>query len=349
MKIFAFPSHGTPERTSGVDFARIIQPMKHLGGVTIYDPAQDKKQNWIEVAMNYDIIYLNYTLDAWHFAQMGCMARKYGKIIVMDLDDALWEVQNDNPAYEAMKKGSPKIKDFTSMCNEADYLTCTNMYLKHLIHKYTKKPQEKIKVLDNYIDLDLYRYRPQFKDDGQIRITWFGSTTHFIDLQTKEFVDGIHKVMQTYPQVTFKTIGAFVPEFAKKWGPRYEHDYGDQDIYKWIKNRYPIFMEEADIVVAPLALNIYTKCKSAIKYLEYSAAKKPGVFQRIRQYEEVIIPGENGYLAGTADEWFESISKLIKDPKHRKEVGENAFKDVRDHYTIQGNIWRYKEWFSTIA
>jgi len=64
-KIFAFPTHCTKDNTPGVDFARIIQPMRELQKdprfkVTIFDNTLDKKKlgkvDWIDVAQEYDIL-----------------------------------------------------------------------------------------------------------------------------------------------------------------------------------------------------------------------------------------------------------------------------------------------------
>ena len=358
ISIFGLPSHGTKERVSGVDFARIIQPMEHLNGyedadvkfeVKVYDPIKDETMNWVEVAQEFDLIYFNYTAMPWEFAKMGSMARKFGRPLVMDSDDSLWDIMPDNSAYQALGKGSEGIKNFTSICREVDYMTTTNKYLRNVISHHTLKPTGKIKIFPNYIDLDgLYTYRPKFKDTNDITLLHFGSTTHFIDLQTKEFEKGIDMIMRDYPNVTFKTVGALIPSYKYKWGQRYKNDYGHQDLYKWVRERFPLFMEETDIIVVPLEENRYTKCKSSIKFLEASSAKKAGVYQNIRQYEEVIEHGVNGYLADTAQDWYDSIKALIDDKKLRQRVAESAFKTVQDDWQMKNNVAQYAEFFKDI-
>lgn len=356
IKIFALPSHATEERTSGVDFARVIQPMEHLNGfeyegvkfeVTIFSPKDT--YDWIEVAQNYDIIFLNYTSMDWEFAKMGLMARKFNKTMVMDVDDSLWDVAKDNPIYESLKRGSRGLHVFTSICKEVDYITTTSKFLRNVISRNTARSTSVIKVLPNFIDLDnLYTYRPKFKDDLQIRLLHFGSTTHFLDLQSEEFEKGIDMIMKEYPNVVFKTVGALIPRYKNKWGQRYESGFGHQDLYKWVKERFPLFMDETDIIVVPLEENRYTRCKSSIKYLEASSAKKAGVYQKIRQYEEVIKEGVNGYTAAYAEDWYNAIKKLIDDKEHRKTIGEQAFKTVSNDWQMKGNIHLYAQLFKNI-
>lgn len=356
IRIFSLPSHGTKERVSGVDMVRIIQPMQALNGVKtdkvefetyIYDPVKDEKLDWLKVVSEYDMIYFNYTANPWAFAAMGAMARKRGIPIIMDLDDNLWNVQNDNPAFDVYKKDSQGIKNFTAIVNEVDYITCTNPYLRNLVVHNSHKNHDLIKVFDNYIDLDLYKYPQEFKDDGNITLTHFGSSTHYTDLQSSAFVSGVDKIMKEYPNVNFLTVGSFIPVFRSKWGQRYQNEFGHVDIYKWISDRFPDVMAKTDICVVPLENNIYTRCKSAIKWLEMSSAKKPGVYQRIRQYENVI-DGTNGLLANTSDEWYQAIKTLIEDKAKRKEMGERAYKTVKEKHQMKNNISQYADFFEKV-
>lgn len=356
IRVFAFPSHQTFERTSGVDFARIIQPMKHLHGykddevefeVTLYDI--NIENNWEEIAKNHDIIYFNYIANSWGFAMMGMLARKNGTKLVLDLDDSLWEIREDNPAHSVYHKGSQALIDFTAICNEVDYMTVTNSYLKNVVVNNTYKRHEKVAVLPNYIDLKLYKHRSPEKNERNILLLHYGSTTHFEDLSNKDFVIGMNKILKEYPNVKVKFVGAFLPRLQKLWSQRFETAYGDSDIYKWIKDHFPKYMDEADIIVTPLEDNKYTRAKSDIKYLEASSAKKPGVYQRMRQYADTIKDGEDGFLARSSDEWYGKIKKLIDSPGLRRKMGEAAFKKVKQEKQIQQHVKEYADLFKQVV
>lgn len=356
IKIFCLPSHQQKERTSGVDFARIIQPMKHFNGYKtedlefetyIYDAVKDAKLDWVKVVTDYDMIYFNYTANPWAFAAMGAMCEKLGKPMILDLDDSLWNILEDNPAYKVYMKGSEGIRVFTAIANQVDYITCTNSYLKNVVIHNTKQTHDKVFVFDNYIDLDIYKYPQPFKDTENINLTHFGSTSHFIDLQNTEFVRGVDMIMKEYPNVTFTTIGAFIPKFRQMWGQRYIEEYGHQDIYKWIDTRFPEVMSKTDICVIPLAENTYTRCKSAIKFLEMSSAKKPGVWQDIRQYQNVV-DGKNGLLASSSKNWYDSIKKLIDDKELRKQMGENAYRTIVDNHQMKDHLDGYAKLFTIV-
>lgn len=355
IKIFALPSHTFVDRVSGVDYVRIIQPMRFLDGykdeeaefkVTVYDHSQNKSFDWRHIFAEYDIVYFNYTSNDVGFAIMGCLAQKYNKKLVCDFDDALHDILTDNPAYETFKKGSWGRTVVTAIIDNVDYVTCTNSHLKHSLSYNSKKTNDQIFVLPNYIDLSLYKHRSKFKDRGYYRALYFGSSTHFADLYTPAFVSGMDKVMNEYPNFSFMTIGAFIPSFRRKWGVRYEQGFGDTDLFKWVKDM-PKYMDDADFMVVPLSVGNYTRSKSSIKFLEASSYKIPGVWQRIRQYNEVVEDGKNGFLASTEEEWYRSITTLINDAKLRQSMGEAAFKTIQD-WRIERHIKDYADFFKMV-
>lgn len=354
MKVFAFPTHGQIDRVSGVDFARVIQPMEHLGklkgfNVTVYDPRNKKETNWVDVAKDNDLIYLNYTLDDWGFAAMGCMARKYNKKMIIDVDDSLWDILPDNPVYNIYHENDgEKLKNFNSILLEVDAITTTSQYLKNVIHKNSGAPLNKIYVFPNRIDLNLYNHISPTKEDNKFTILHFGSTTHFISLSNKEFLQGLYKIMDEFPNVVFKTVGSFMPEIRARWGERYINAFGDRDIYQWIKGPFRDCLDEADVVVAPLENNLYNRCKSNIKYLETSSTKTPFIGQAIRQYQDCITNGKNGYTAMWGDNWYNHLKELITNPGKKKEIGESAYQNIVDNHQMKNYTREYGDLFKYI-
>lgn len=357
IRIFSFPSHSPGKHVSGVDYPRVIQPMKFLDGykddeVEIscmpWDSEPTSIQRWDLIMGSVDILYFNYTLDDWRFAAMGSMARKNNVKMVMDLDDGIWMINRDNTAYDLYKKGSEGIGTLTCICNEVDYMTCTNPYLRNVIVNSTHKKHEQIEVFDNCVDLGLYNHVPVFKDTPNINIVHYGSSSHYTDLKDPEFQKGMDKIMYEYPNVTFLTVGSFFGELKEKWGQRYEEEFGALNFLDWAKKRFPEVMDKTDIFVAPLTDNVYNRCKSDIKRSEVATAKKPFVGSNLRQYQECITDGVDGFLCRTADEWYSAIKALIDDSEFRKRVGEAGYERMKKERQAKDIVKDYAEFMKKV-
>ena len=67
-----------------------------------------------------------------------------------------------------------------------------------------------------------------------------------------------------------------------------------------------------DINLAPLETgNVYCEAKSELKYFEAALVEVPTIASPTVPYEEAIRHGETGYLARTAEEWFECLDTLV--------------------------------------
>lgn len=346
----------TKDVTPGVDYVRMILPMRELQKdprfkVTIFDNTLSKKElskfDWRTVAQEYDILYINYLTLAWDFALIGMLFRKYGKKIVFDIDDLIWEIQKDNSSYETYKPGSDGRAVVTDIVNEVDYVTVTNNYLKNALISYTKKTHDKVKVVPNYIDLDLYKWRAKPIKKSTVRIGYFGSSSHFNDLGDRNFIDGLDRIMKEYPNVEILTVGAMLASFKRRYGMRYFNDFGHQNIYTWVgmmKDK----LKDVDIWAVPLVENTYTRSKSNIKFLEMSSTGKPGCWQNQRQYQELVEDGKNGFLCHYGAEWYESLKKLVESPEIREKMGQEALKTVKKDHQMKNNVQRYVDLFTEV-
>jgi glycosyltransferase involved in cell wall biosynthesis len=356
IKVYALPSHQTKERNSGVDYARVNSPMKYLDGyvlgdfkfkVDVFDINKKEKESWLRVAKKYDLVFLNYTVVDWHYAAMASVVHGEGKKIVMDIDDAIWHVQEDNIVHNQLKELNAGYI-VSCILDDVDGVTTTNGYLRNIIVDRTNRRHEHVKVMENQVDLNLYNKTFPAKDSGTITLMHFGSTSHFDDLMNEEFLKGMDRIMKEYPNVVFKAIGSFISQLRMKWGKRYSNAFGDVDIYRWIQNKFPEYMNECDIMVVPLNDTLYNRSKSDIKFLESGSAMKPGVFSDTRPYRDTIEHGKTGYLARTADDWYESLKILIDSKEKRQEIGQNAYDHIKKERQIQNNVKEYADFFLKI-
>ena len=349
-------SHTFIDRVSGVDWARIIQPMRFLDGykddeveieANVYDPSKGISFDWRDIFKEYDAVYFNYTTNDIGYAIMGTLAQQYKRKLICDVDDDIFNIQQGNPAFDVFKKGAWGRTVAKSIFNDVYHLTCTTRHLKHALMNETNKGDGLISIFPNYIDLSLYKHRSPFKDRGYYKAIHFGSSTHHSDLYSEPFFKAMDRVMKEYPNFTFVSVGAFVPKYRNLWGKRYEQAFGHTDVLKWIE-MMPKIMDDIDFAVVPLIDNVYNRSKSSIKFLETSSYKIPGIWQDIRQYKEVVENGVNGYLVSTEEQWYKSIISLINDQKLRQKMGESAYKTVEDKFQQKQHIAEYAQLFKRL-
>ncbi len=97
----------------------------------------------------------------------------------------------------------------------------------------------------------------------------------------------------------------------------------------------PALMAEADVMLAPLdPTNIFTQCRSELKYLEAAAVGVPIVASPAPAFAEAISHGETGMLAESANQWVEALDYLIANKAARGAIGAAAYEHVRREYTF---------------
>lgn len=343
----------------GVDLARVIQPLKHLPKdefdvdieYELVGPNQ-KFKNTEELAKHYDILYFSYMDSVQFYIELKVQGMKHGMKMVVDMDDNIWKVDPTHPYYKGdFAPGSERNFNRSAIILDADAVTATNSFLRYQIVENTKRPIKDIEIFPNCIDLSLYDYKkipPKVKSDEFV-IGYAGGTSHFPDINKPEFVKAMRTIMDKYPQARLKTT-FYMPQLKAEFGNKYRYCLGRYNVYRFIDEVWPQLGSECDMFVAPLSWSPYSRSKSYIKYLEYSAAKIPSVMEKIDPYDEVLANHpERGLQASTTEDWVNHISYLIENPEARKNIGDKAYKYVKANHTIQKNIDKYANYFRNLT
>lgn len=274
-------------------------------------------------------------------AEWKSNAKKFGAEIVQH--DGKWFMVGQS--FKLVENVLEEIK-------AAALVTVSTQRLKDIYSRYNSNVQ----VIPNAVDFEWWPKNNK-KDDGFIRLGLFGSNTHYKDWN--EIAEVLKKVLDEFPNVklcfnnwfTSKEIqkqGASLeelkktpqfPDFFEKYGlidhPQVEI-YEPVEIQKWSQALSDVGI---DIGLAPLSNLTFNKAKSNLKYLEFSALRIPGVYEKMEPYQDDIKHGENGFLASHPVDWYKSIKKLVEDSELRKVMGNRAWQDVKNRYD-QANISR---------
>jgi glycosyltransferase involved in cell wall biosynthesis len=345
--------------TSAVDYYRNIQPLKYLPKDKFevdftYEPiGQNQKfKNTADLAKYYDVLYLSYMDSIKFYIELRVQGIKYGMKMVLDLDDNIWAVDPSHPYYKGnFEPGSEKNFNRSAVILDVDAVTTTNSFLRYKIVENTSRPIKDISIIPNFIDLTLFDYKkiPEKPNKDEIQIGYLGGASHFPDINKREFTDAVKIIMDKYPQVRLKTT-FYMPQLKALFGYKYRYTLGRANYDRYVKEIWPKMMAESDILVAPLSWSNYSRAKSYIKYLEMCAGKKPMICEKIDPYNEVLANHpERGLQASTTEDWVNHFTYLIENPDKAKEMGEEAYKYVKENHTIQGNVDLIANYFEKLT
>jgi glycosyltransferase involved in cell wall biosynthesis len=267
-------------------------------------------------------------------------ARFMGIPTYYDIDDLIFSDQHYPPAYETyqasitiaeyrgLQFGVPLFRYAMSLCDHA--IASTPALLEYMLPVVRSGSGF---VLRNALDTRngpaiALGSRPFAVDRNRIRI-FYGSGTLAHNADFSELVaPALAQIMEQNEKVDLVLVG-HVP-----YDP-YLRKHPDRVL------RYPLIADIADywsvlsscdVNIAPLVPEPTTDCKSEIKWLEAAVMGIPTVASGTLTYHQVITSGRDGFVAETAAEWLDILSRLVADADMRRRIGHTARAKALEDY-----------------
>ena len=93
-----------------------------------------------------------------------------------------------------------------------------------------------------------------------------------------------------------------------------------------------------DVALAPLVVDEFTNCKSALKVFEAGACGTPSIASPSSAYKESIENEVSGLLCETEEEWYAALVRLAEDPQLLASMGEAARNRALAHSTGEARM-----------
>lgn len=273
------------------------------------------------------------------------VVRANGGTVIYDLDDLMIEPELAQPKYvDGIRSQRMDVREIAGLYQSilqafarADFGVAPTEFLARRMRIKGKAAF----VLPNGFDIktlaasrESVRHRRSITSDGLLRIGYAaGTRTHQHDFaQISDAVARILRERDDVRLVLFRdrahrmvTLDEF-PELASL-----------SDRVEWRRkvdvSQLPGELARFDVNLAPLeAGNPYCEAKSELKYFESALVGVPTIASPTEPFRLAIRHGETGFIAASADEWYDAITRLLDDAELRASVGRNAFHDV---------LWRY--------
>lgn len=268
------------------------------------------------------------------------LLRRHARRLVFDFDDALWlRDSHSGKGFESSKRR----RRFLAIVRAADAVVAGNSIL-------AAEAGARATVIPTCINLDSYSvpvpgysrggtgFQPVLQSDcgqarslsynciakmsGAIQLVWIGSSSTLKGLELqRELWEAIGRAI---PGLRLKVICDRFPHFANL----------PVDAVPWNEATEVEELAGADIGVAWVPDDPWSRGKCALKLLQYHAAGLPVVANPVGVQAEIVRPGDNGFLATTPEEWIRSIRTLVNDADLRKRLGTAGREQVRAAYSV---------------
>ena len=195
---------------------------------------------------------------------------------------------------------------------------------------YAKQCSPRVYVVPTVVDTD------RFIPDGQrsavsadhasetITIVWMGLA---YNLKYLNLLAPALRALQSRFRMTLRVVCSEPPELV---GVNIE-------FRPWDMQREVSDLQDASIGVMPLEDTEWARGKCGLKLLQYMAVGVPAVASPVGVNGEIITSGDNGFLASTEQEWYDSLERLCRLPHLRRQIGQAGRRTVETRYSL--GVW----------
>jgi len=250
--------------------------------------------------------------------------------IVLDLDD--WEMR-ENPKYYLRFYPSSKAHYFTrEIARRSLFCVSASRYLQEFLREFNKN----IYYIPSGVDTQVFKPLSKGLNNDKIVISWIGT------FHRKEYIENIEYAIvcfsalrKKYPHIYFEITGDGI--YKDDLSALVNRNNDSHIILKnWIlPDKVPEYLNTINIGILPVANDTkFNRAKSPTKLFEYMATGIPTVSTGVGEALNIIKEGENGFLAGTKEEFIKKMQLLIDSDDLRFRIGKQARASVESDYSL---------------
>ncbi|HNB51598.1 MAG TPA: glycosyltransferase [Anaerolineales bacterium] len=317
-------------------YLRLTAPLREAG-ITLLNGFENR-QTRVDAVHEADVVIFQreFPTRVDDYLRISALARQEGKPVIFEVDDLLFSLPEIHPDRNGQYYAPTLLPMFQALV-EADLVTVTTPKLRETLLEFNPN----IVVLPNFLDEQIWQMRPPAPKDpaDPLTIGFMGTNSHQPDLAYITPV--LLELRERYPdRLKFHFWGAPPPHGLNglpdvAWTSQYFSSYREFAAF--------FQTQTADIFVAPLVDHLFNRCKSPIKFLEYSALGVPGVYSRLNPFTDLITHGQEGWLAASPDEWREGLEQLIENDTLRVQLVTQAQATIREKWLLAQNAFRWQE------
>jgi hypothetical protein len=264
-----------------------------------------------------------------------------GKKVIFDIDDFVF-----NPSYAHLiintldqDVNNAEVWNYwfayTSRMAETlrlcDRVITTNDYLAARLSDFSQLP---VSIVPNFINKEqleisesLFHYKKSsnFARNDKISLGYFsGSPSHNLDYEI--ITSALEDIFNKNEKVELIIVGYIeAGEILKKFSNRIKY-YPFQDYVNLQR-----LISSVEFNLMPLQSNIFTNCKSELKYFEAAIVGTLSIASPTHTYSAAIKHGENSYIA-KAHQWSSAILQALENMDSYQNMAVTAYTDAKEKY-----------------
>jgi len=305
---------------------RFIKPFEHLKNEWELVWAVQEKHGggvWNAVPIaTADLIVFHRIFPGPESREVIEAAFASGKPVIYETDDLLTDLPPGNMHAQEYAHRKPFIED---VIRRAHAVVVSSSGLEERYRPLNAN----LVVLPNLVDFQLF-YQPVPDAHAVVSIGVLGTSARQPDFAVIEPV--LKEACKRYGD---KLRVVFVGHLPEGWDKRanvqfvpFSPEYG----------LYAVRLKDLhlDIALAPLVDSDFNRCKSAIKWLEFSAIGATGIYSDVPAYRGFVEHGKTGLVVGnTPQEWRHALNFLIEDTDKRREIAMQAQLEILRGFALQ--------------
>lgn len=262
-------------------------------------------------AGRYDVVFIQkemfpHALDVpeWWLAKSGVKT-------IVDLDDAIHLFYEGASGFKrALRNKIPRVLE------RASWVLAGNRYLEAYARQFT----DRVQFFPTVVDTARVLAAPAHAAATPV-VGWIG---------TPETVRYLHALLPTLEDVAQRTpialsvVGASAPVVRGV----------DVHAKSWSEDEEVADLHRMDIGVMPLADDAWSQGKCSLKLLQYMSAGVAAISSPRGSAPEIVVPGDNGFLADTTAQWRERLLELATSPDLRRAMAARARRRVEADYSL---------------
>jgi glycosyltransferase involved in cell wall biosynthesis len=268
-------------------------------------------------ARDYDavVVYREAALIGPSFFER-LLARR--RPLFFDFDDAIWLEPNSsvNGIFSYLHFWGKAA----TTCRVAAGVLAGNPYLAD----YARRQNDNVFIIPTSIELDDYPVQPEPASDDPFIVCWSGSTSTLVHF---EYARPALERLAASRRVIVKIICNKPPDRPIQ---------GAETMFvPWREETEAADVGDCHVGIMPLPDDKFARGKCGLKALQYMATGRPVIASPVGVNSDIIASGENGWLAGSDDEWVAAYRQLADSRALRAKLGAAARATVEQHYSAE--------------